>query len=1276
MKHATLLLTASLALLSAVVCPLHAAQLRGFGAINAVRLPAGQGMRFDCEDSAHAIQLIHKLASDMSASATVPTHWATVPMAGRRVPVLVRPGQGALLVLATGRAAFALTAQLAADATDADLANAFPAAAALVSNATLYDPAYVYPAYLDKWSNKGIGTWYSPYNPFDHDPKGLKDIVTPHFEYMQANKMAAHLSDWGPTRRETDYYINKYQVPYHMSHWHEWDADIARLDPFDLIQPGNTFTSYSDYYGQLSWGGDRLQQYRDWVYQNFMQADVQNPLLTDWDEPHGEIGPANYLFTNDFGPRNRAHFVKWLQDGQHYTLQSLGQAWYHDPKHYASWDKVQIPYDFSLYGLDKTSLQVDRTWRFHTGEIPTGFAAGYAKSTFDDSSWPKMQLPSGELGSLVEETHKRFWYRGTFTVTAAFLAAQKGPTYLNILPMSQSAGPNNPDRVWFNSVDLGGLSGAGGNPMMGCKEITGLLHAGVNHIAYSAAGEPSILGTFFISAKPFEPYPTKDSGINARYVDWIEYGNACTLEEETHTIKTMRGTDPNRPIKIMAAGPRDLFDPMMADYGCFLHNTGDEAFYVPWDRKLGYPYGLRTSAEPSASMVHEEPFKRWFGWFTFSGLNAFDNFIDIEAMMYTPVAPLWKENFPYLHLANRYNMKHPELGLFWSSKNARLNTGGKGGLSYSFDMGRGDFQSLAYSQAYFDEPGLHRNLANGYKVLWDCGTWAMSRETVRDIKRYVEQGGTYVALQETGRHTFTEKDAWPIEDLTGFKVTQVRPMGGFLAILDDQPIFTKLRGKNYLNEGRSVDYSGYNYADTCVTLKPIAAGTVPLARYRDGAIAIGLRKLGKGRVIVIGSPFWRDSYDQAGMWWPGERQNEFVSDLMNGLGVPSDVPADTTKVWRDRFIANNGTEEYLLLFNPYKDSQSFTADFTASFPFTQVFDPKTSKPVAADIKGNTAKLSVTLAPMETRILSVQSQRPVADAVSDWYADLAVTWKPSLPGSTVEYPDLPRYYVDFAPGVGKMVDKASVTPSRLASLSASATAEDGWNPRLDMIRAAYSGLAATQDSAFVYRRVATVPKTWKAGDKYMLRLKVFGGFDGVVYLNGQQVATSKQVNDARESGVDVSSAIRFDAPNLLVVQANQNGFAGAPDLWRQPAVKGTVSLDGAWNVLRDENQGTAQVTLPGDFTGLWATRDVQVPAAWKGSHVFLRMDWGYQAPGRLAVNEKTFFYQTDTPKYMDVTPWIKFGRPNRILIQTQSGAHSWTPGTVTIKSSQLEQTAHL
>ena len=1224
-------------------------------------------MKFACDSPAHAMQLIHKLAHDMAASATIPSHWANVQVAGRALPVLVRPGLGAYLVLAKGSDAYCFTVPLSAGQTEGNLAQAFAVAAPWVAGAQLYDPAYVYPYYLDKWSDKGIGTWYTPYDPFDDDPPGLKDVVTPHFQYLTEHGLAVHVGD-GTARDETMYFIHKYQRPFHMSRWHKWDNDLARLDPFDLIMPGSLFTSTANYYGQISDGGQKLEQYRNWDFQNFMGQYVHDPQLVDWDEPHGEIGPGSFQRAWDYGEENRAHFVQWLQTDKHYTLASLGQAWHHDPRFFHDWSRVPIPYDYALFGFDKDSLFADRTWRVHSADLLPGVAAGYARSTYDDHRWLSLRMPGGEVNGLFEYIRKPFWYRGTVTVSRSYLAKRPGPMYLNVATLTQASGPKAPEHVWLNGVDLGGMTGAGGWEISGSKDVTGLVRAGVNHIAYKPVAS-SVQGTFFLGTKPMEKYPYHDSGLNARYVDWYDYTAAMALEQERHTIQTIRGTDPNRPIKIMAAADRDLFDPMLAGYGGFLHNTGDEAFFVPWDKRLGYPWGLRASAESSGSMVDPASFKRWLGWFTFSGLNAFDNFIDVEAMMYTKVTPLWQENFPYLHLANRYNMKKPEIAILWSGVNNRLAPGGKSSIPYVFDLGRGDLQSLGYSYAYVDEPGLYRHLADGYKVLWDDGTWVMSPQTVQDITRYVEGGGTYVALQETGRHTLTARDAWPIQALSGFKVKEVRPMGGFVSILPDQPLFTKLAGQNFENEGRSIDYSGYNFADVCTVLEPVAPGTQALARYRDGGIAIGMRKLGKGRVIVLGSPFWRDSDDQAGMWWPGAGQNAFLQDLLAGLGLPPDVPADTQAVWRDRYVANNGTEEYLILFNPSeREAQSFHTDWNASFPISQVFDPKTGQPFPAMVNGRTAHLSLTLQPYETKILATQSPRPPADTVSDWYSDLATTWKGTWPGHTASYPPgLPVYYAAFGAVSGKVVTETSVTPERLASLSSSPAGEDGWDAALNHARPQYAGIASAPGQMVLYRTTVTLPAFWHPGGMY--RLRVNGSIGQSAYLNGKRVATAQQADAEGDRGVDVSSTLRFPGPNVLVIAANGSGYNGAPDIWRQPTPTATLPLTGPWQVWVDEDHGTQTASMPGAFTGMFATKTVAVPASWSKSHVFLRLTGEHIR--YLAINGKLMFFDTPWPDDMDVTPWIKFGQPNRVFVQS-TAMQDWQAGKVTINSVQLEE----
>ena len=1251
----------------------RADDLRGFGRIQAQSMPAGHGEVFHCDSPEHATLLIHKLARDMALSATVTPVWTTISLGGRSIPTLVRPGLGVFLVLTKGSDAYCFTARLTTPDPDADaIASAFSFAAPFVSGAGLYDPSYTYPYYLDKWSDKGIGTWYTPYDPFDDDPKGLTDVVTPQFDYLKEHGLTAHVSGGLVARRETRHWIEDYKTPWHMQQWHEWDADLALLDPYDLTTPGSEFTATETYYGQLSYGGDKLQQYRDWSFEQTMAPYVNDYQNVDWDEPHGEIGPESFRFYYDYSEENRAHFVNWLQLERKYTLSSLGAAWYGNTKKFKSWSSVPIPFTFELLGCDPAnSAPAESSWKVHTGDVAYGVTNGFQRPKFDDSQWVDLDRSNGDIASIFSDSHKRFWFRGKINVSPLYLSKHRGAMYLNDISLCGAGGPKNPDHIWFNGVDLGALSNGGGKWITGPKDVTGLIRPGVNFVAYSPA-DSSMPGTFYLSNKPVDHYPYADSGRNARYHDWFDYMTFGSMEEERHTLQAMRSVDPNRPIKIMAAGDKDVFNELMSDYGGFPHNTGDEAFFVPWDKRGGYPYGIPASAESSGSMPDPEVLKKWLGYFLFSGLNAFDNFIDVEAMMYTPAADVWKEYFPYLHLANRYDLKQPEIALLWSNTNDRLTDG----LPYTYDLGRGDLQSIGYSYAYVSERAIHSGLAKPYKIIWDDGTWIMSKQTVADLRNYVEEGGTFVALQETGRSTFTEANSWPIDSLSGFKVKEVRPMSGFLTILDDQSLFKSLAGQNFENEGRSIDYSGYNYADKCVALEPVAGNTEAIARYRDGAIAIGVHRLGKGKVVVLGSPFWRDSYDNAGLWTPGQQQDAFLTDLLTGLGVSPDVPSDNDNVWKDRYVANNGSEEYLMLWNPSPTTpQTLNSDWTTQYPADTVFDPKTGLSYPAQISGNSIRISASLKPLESLILAVQSKRPPADAVGDWYAKTALWWKASLPGKAATRPDLPVFTQSFTAGDAKIVSSASVTPERLEQLSINSDSEGDWDTRLGSIRPFYAGITTTQDQSVIYRLITPVPATWNKRDRYYLRLNLYrSSAPESVYVNGILAASGRDIGSAGEQGIDISREIHLHGQNIVILLAKSDGCAIEPNITREPLPNDILPVVGSWKIrVNEDTDASESVSFPGTFNGLYATKSVSIPLSWTGSHVYIRLiDGPNGGLGLYGVNNRLIFHGSFTPRYMDITPWVKFGRPNSFLLLSTSASQRWNPGKVAINSIQLER----
>lgn len=1259
--------------------------LRGFGALTLAPLavPGATGWQWQCESPERAAVWLHKFGRDLQQSATAPAAWQTIALGGQQVPVLVRPGFGSFLPLAQAQQVLVFTS----DRTD-DLPAAFAAAVPQLAGARFFDPAFRYPKYLDKFSHYGIGSWY-PYAWGDDTPKGTPNEVNTHYAFARQLDLAIQPNNGGLLLRNLLPKLHEFDRPYHFAQWQQWDASLALLDPASLIQPNAQFTVRPSYYGQVSLGGTRLLTYRNWDFQQHVVKEYAgDPLLVDWLDPNGEVGPFANEFYWDNSENNRLQMVRYLRDIRHYTLPQLGQAWYGAPGKFTSWEQVPIPMDPTLYGWQPGCLQADPSWSLHSASLAAGLAAGYAKDDCDTSGWPAFTIPGGERSAMAWTKNTQKWYRGTLTVPAEWLttASAKGRIYLNAITLTQTGGWKNPERLWLNGQELATFSECPGHEMAVQVDVTGLLRAGRNTLAFLPCNPSNgLAGPLFLTSEKWTEYPWADSQRNARYSDWRNYISWAVMDLMEDTYKAIRGVDPDRYIKMHAYEDKALGIPLQAKYGGFGHNTGEGGFFRPWDRRFGYSYGVPGSAEFGGYVNTVPGLKRWLGWFTFEGLNAFDNFHNLQEMMYAVNKDVWTEYMPYLKLAPRRDMKRPDIALLWSSANNHLLLRP---VPYCFDLGRGDLQSIGYSYVDMSETGLADGKAQAYPVLWDTGTWIMSRETVTQVRQYVEAGGTFVALQETGRHTYTERDAWPISELTGCKVREVRPMSGTVAVLHEQSLLKKLAGKTFYNRGKAIDYSDYNYADQCIALDPVAPGVEVLARYSDGAAAITLRHVGKGRVIVLGSPFWRDSYDGAGMWWPGEGQSLFLEDVLAGLGLKPLASADTHDVWREHYLANNGTEEYLCLWNPFDTPRTFTTDWTTVHPATALYDPKNGQPIAGTITGNTVHLEkVTLAPLETLIVASQVRRPPADAVKAWFDHLALWSRPSAPGVVLQRPDLPVYELKLTLDLkAKAMSASELAPGKPAELSKLA------DPGAGYVRGGSQSYEEYKTQPDAQRRVVfhvpvTVPPSWRAGDRIHLQVRAFSHAIGNVvgpvdaWCNGQQVLTqancSAQGYEAKDGGggeVDLAPVLNLKGPNALVMVTGPNGFIGEVVITCQPQPAETLEVTGDWQVQTDEDHGLKAAPLPGTFTGIFATKtDVTVPAAWQGSRVFLRLDVG-AGFGLAGINDRVVFHDmwSGEPTLVDVTPWVKFGAANSLTVLTKDGMQKWSPGTLVVKHITLER----
>jgi hypothetical protein len=152
-------------------------------------------------------------------------------------------------------------------------------------------------------------------------------------------------------------------------------------------------------------------------------------------------------------------------------------------------------------------------------------------------------------------------------------------------------------------------------------------------------------------------------------------------------------------------------------------------------------------------------------------------------------------------------------------------------------------------------------------------------------------------------------------------------------------------------------------------------------------------------------------------------------------------------------------------------------------------------------------------------------------------------------------------------------------------------------------------------------------------------------------------------------------LKRDADNVLLFTTGANGFQGQVDVQMRPAPTATQEVRGEWRVQQDADSGLRSVNLPGTMRGLYAFTDVDIPAAWRGDRVFVDIDAGngYRA---FAINGKVVFHPTgghgiQEVRYMDVTPWIKFGEANRLTL-ISAGAPDWQPVDVAVRAVSLQR----
>jgi hypothetical protein len=1247
--------------------------LRGYGKVAAAFGP-GQAV-FTCEDEAHAEWLLGKLRADLFWDAGDAATEKNLKVGEREVLAQAWEPYGWVALARVGKQVVVAGAE-----NEAALVARVQKEPRLLSPEARFKPAQAYPGYFDFYDLKA-------FKLYTHAMSSVHgEGLASHWPFVKKFGLGGmafqDLGVWTQcpapgvlTFCSTEYEIREAERQGGMTvagitGGGEVPLWIHNQFPASMMQPSPT-----SLLGAWGAAGAAGAHYESWwmpleqrragalaFQRQAMARYAQSPALGGWHIYAGSPGAELGLHERtgevwDYSPAGQEGFRTWLRDVRGLDLKALGQRWFGDPARFKSWPEVTIPDISGLFGaLEEGGWRLATNWQWLRAPGADDEAPPAA-----DAAWTPLSMPPSQQQDFLP--WGAAFYRCEFDA-AEWLKKNEGrAVYLVCADMIRS---KRPVGVWLNGKSIGPYKPANADPAPFALKLAEAPKAGKNELILRIPmggdeyHEGKILGPVFLTTTEPKPFPYLGRGGNARHADVREWQMFSVGRYHEPVLDEARAVDPERPyvLSCAAIGETDMVSGLAARYGTSVQHTGREAWYHPWWAGLGYVAGFYGTSEPSAT-THGKGLSRMLGWILLDGDSNHNLFWDIEDYIREEKGNGWfTANQRILHLFGKYLREKPEIVIFRSARTHRLGSS----APWNWDIGRGELQAAHYDNVYATERELLLGLVQEYPVLFDAGSEFMEEDVLQALTRYVENGGTYVALHHTGRHSAVEPDSYPISKLTGFKVVQ-QARNGKLRFEEKVPFFKGWEGKTFVGSGTALDWTGRDHAqDAGVGLEGQGNDTTVLARWEDGKVAVGCRRIGKGTVIVLGSTFWREGRDEAGAWRSRtDMERNFFERLFTDLGVRRNADATSADVWARKAITKNGLQEWVLAYNS-KDSElkSDLAFRLAAKPET-VWDLVAQKPVtfeqAAD--GWVKIKDVAFAGQGVRIFGAR-RTDLAGGLPFWWAEKTKYWKrgtekPAAPPAAAKEIKLPgvvafnewRFLPDQDGAVGAkpewlQPDFDDAAWRKLAPVP--------WN-LLDEDLKEYRGTG-------LYRARFTPPAEWR-GRRVVLGLYSFNTpivyDEGEFLLNGAKVTTYKAHGWSQTYAYDVTEKLK-DGANVLAVRVKGgkefSGVAAGVWLAAERKLEPALDLNGEWQGAGPDFRATGAVKLPGRAKACFLFRNVEIPAAWQGRSVFLHVESATQWLGSVVVNGRPINYNSYLHPFglraeINLTPFLQPGRANRI-----------------------------
>ncbi|MEI8195286.1 MAG: sugar-binding domain-containing protein, partial [Phycisphaerae bacterium] len=799
------------------------------------------------------------------------------------------------------------------------------------------------------------------------------------------------------------------------------------------------------------------------------------------------------------------------------------------------------------------------------------------------------------------------------------------------LACSALARSSNPTVIWLNNEKLAAVPTPESEPV--AVSMAGKLKPGRNEVIIRVPRESAeqagadqvyggkMFGPVFLTAAEPKRYPYLGALANARFVDMRMW----QIEGVTATHRTMLdlalALDPDHPFNLSgdASIGNDQFTALAEEYGATCQHTGREAWYHTWWPGLGLVGGFYgTSEESGTPSTHgfAGAMTRELGWMMIDGDSNHNLFHNIEDYQIEEQKTHWfTQHQRALQCFGKYLRVMPQIAILRSGRNMTLGSQ----EPWRWDLGTGTLQRSHFDNAYATETELLKGMTDACPVLLDDGTEIMDDDVIAALQRYIEKGGTFIALHQTGRHTSILQDAQPLARLTGM-ITSPHASAR-LHIVNGAPVLG----------GGGV--AGREFTGSGVGLKPAPSGVaipgeepVTVASWDDGTTAIAVRRLGKGRIIQLGTTCWQAHF-------------EIMEQLLGDVGVQRNADASDPTVWARKATSKNGLQDWLLTFNDSDTPRTADVRLAVDKKPEAVWDLLTRTPVESTFaNGFVTVPQVHFTAHETRLFAVK-RADLVDGLEFWWGEKTRFWrrppattspavaaakkwlttvKPEASTDAIPFQTW-RFLADRDGSVAGAAGKDAWQQPGFADTGWKQLENGPWN-LLDPSLADWHGVG-------LYRSTFNVPPAWK--DRRVI-LTLFDWDRPIVYdqaeffLNGTKVAEYKARGWSHAAVYDVTALLRADGNVLAVKVQGGKEFCGiCGSVWLAPELRFPQELDlaGAWQAVQSGYHTTVPAQLPGKPTGRYLMRDFDLPAAWNGKTVYTHVEIDNQWLGCIVVNGK-------------------------------------------------------